>query len=65
MIIKRWKKIHFVYTTMCTVDENELRKAIKWYSDKPRASRHGNTTNICEDIKSRILIALEKAKGEK
>ena len=40
----------------------EIRAKINeiiYHHTKPRNSRHGNTTNICEDIKSRILIALK------
>lgn len=40
-------------------------KEIKYHHTMPRQSRHGNTSRICEDIESRISIALEPAlKGQ-
>ena len=37
MIIKRWKKIVFVNQCDCVFDPAELRKATRWYSNKPVA----------------------------
>lgn len=37
MIIKRQKPIHFNSVVSVLFDENELRKAILWYSNKPVA----------------------------
>ena len=35
MIVNKWKSIKFEYHCACMVDEKELKKAIKWYSNKP------------------------------
>jgi len=37
MIVNKWKKIVFLNHCKCIFDPVELRKAIKWYSNKPVA----------------------------